>query len=508
MLIITVIVSASIKIIKTKLDNITSYTYYSAYQTVNSVTKEMLKDFRADDVDYVSLKKNKIFSLINLPAYAAFKYSCPSTTMWKYDYPSIYTSRTFGFGGSSWEENPPGDCLQWTLDNYSYTELNKMKICPGLHQNSYATATDYELYMPSFDYLDDPNPCTKPCMRFVWKGTGSDYVEWEGNSCGSYSLRERCHNDDASYIEVGQGKIGYCMKDVPDEPDSTCTPAPCTGGNEFDMDICDCVCKKNAPELVPCGKEWSEAQCGLVDRSPWPPTPCPAGQEFNYQDDVCDCVPIPQAIPRTGANYCKLFVSYANTSQLAEDKECLGKAIDANQTEFNPDDADMILRNGMILYNVSQDPEPIDVLSGNSQGRTYTKDDGAEIDIDEWGYTLYIDIDGARSGEGKLWEDVYPFYVTLSGTVIPAYDIDNPETAGGDSKLHLQTSVLDEYMDNSGRHTEWITKSRTFKDSACTMGYINPSTSYCTGISANEQCAQQNHDCRLKTIMPVKFFGY
>ena len=130
------------------------------------------------------------------------------------------------------------------------------------------------------------------------------------------------------------------------------------------------------------------------------------------------------------------------------------------------------------------------------------------IDVDEWGYTLYIDIDGTRGGDSKLWEDVYPFYVTLSGTVIPAYDMDNAETAGGDSKLHLQTSVHDEFIDNNGRHTQWITKSKTFKESACTMGYVKATTPYCSGVAGNAQCALDNHDCRLKTVMPIKFFGY
>jgi len=347
MLIIAVVVAVSIKIAKTKLDNITSYTYYSAYNMVRAISAEMLRDFDAEEEDYSVYGENN--NLI-----AKIKYFFASN-----------------FWGSS----------AWAIS------------CP------------------------DVIPCGKEC--------------------------------DASTGYVLRDKAGFSR---------TCDDRY---------------------------KQWNEG--------------------------ICDCIPTPQTISRSGQGFCRLFANYANTSPLTEDNECNGNPITAGQTEFDPDDADMILRNGMILYNVHQDPQPIDDLNGNSKGVTYPDASGNPINVDEVGYTIYIDIDGAHSGEGKLWEDVYPFYITLSGTVIPAYDLDNPETAGGDSKLHLQTSVHDEFVDASGRHTQWITKSRTFKDSACAMGYVNAATRYCRtapAVTANPQCALEDHDCRLKTIMPVKFFGH
>ncbi len=63
MLIIAVIVAVSIKVTKAKLDNIISYTYYSAYNSIRKVTAEMLADFDIKNDDY-------IMTLFAQPVYA------------------------------------------------------------------------------------------------------------------------------------------------------------------------------------------------------------------------------------------------------------------------------------------------------------------------------------------------------------------------------------------------------------------------------------------------------
>ena len=47
MLVIAVVVGVSIKITKAKLNQIVSYTYYSAYSTLRNVSGQMLQDFKA-----------------------------------------------------------------------------------------------------------------------------------------------------------------------------------------------------------------------------------------------------------------------------------------------------------------------------------------------------------------------------------------------------------------------------------------------------------------------------
>ena len=52
MLIIAVVVGVSIKVTKSRLDNIISYTYYSTYSTLRSVISNMLADFNPEDEMY------------------------------------------------------------------------------------------------------------------------------------------------------------------------------------------------------------------------------------------------------------------------------------------------------------------------------------------------------------------------------------------------------------------------------------------------------------------------
>ena len=216
-----------------------------------------------------------------------------------------------------------------------------------------------------------------------------------------------------------------------------------------------------------------------------------------------------KSLPRKGERFCEQFAGYVNTTSHFIDggEECKGDDT-TNLTEFAGKKPDIVLRNGMSLYNLSATEKPvkIDVLAGNSKNNKYNRNDGVEVDLDEYGYIIYIDVDGIN-GDGVLWDDVYKFYVTLSGLVIPAFDADNPETAGGDSRFHLQTSVSNEVILNNKRQTNWITKSKSFKESACTMGYINAATPYCSGVTANAACTSNQEDCHLRIIMPIKFFG-
>lgn len=451
MLIIAVVVSVSIKVTKAKLDNITSYTYYTAYNTVRAVSAEMLKDFNPEEEDYgvteppsVALRIKNFFAsnFGILPAWASCTGGCSS---------GYYCS---------------GDvCLpKLNAPDLDKFEDKTVDSCEGALCDVPQT--------PSKDLGQlEPMQCEETfiCANGTWN-----------------PILCKCDFDPNQPYPF-----------LPTDPDPDPEPDPAPDPNPINT----------CPAVTPCGKECN-ASTGFVlsDISGFSRTCSDAGKQWS--EAKCDCIPTPQTVSRNGEGFCRLFVNYTNTARLEEDDECKGDAISTNETDFADKDPDMILRNGMILYNVSQDPEHIALLAGNSKGVKFTDSSGRVIDVDEWGYTLYIDIDGARNGQGRLWEDVYPFYVTLSGTVIPAYDAVNPELSGGDSSLHLQTSVYDEFVDGNGRHIEWITKSRPFKDSACIMGYVNPAAPYCQGVPANAQCAQENHDCRLKTVMPVKFFGH
>lgn len=503
MLIIAVVVSIGIKLAKTKLEHITSYTYYSAFSVVRNVTAEMLNDFNAEDENYISHE-----GLLT----------------------RLFMPKVFG----------EQDCLAVVeivgrkyCTNYKFVSADS--IVEYTYESSDTSGSRIKKYIKDVLNLDEhSNKLT------AWKTVGetfeaykikNGYTDGSGigipaNYCPYYYNQDECLSGNA----YNQGVELEGMRDVyfmifyavpfeePDpgpapnpEPDPpSCTPTPCTGGNEFDMDICDCACKKVPPEITPCGKEWSDSQCQLVDKSNFSTT-CPAGQVFDKSDSVCGCKPIKPSIPIKGANYCKLFVSYSNTSQLQT--ECAGDSVSSDTTEFVGLKPDIVLRNGMILYNVSQEPAEIHALHGNSSGNlyTYTDENNEEkvIDLDVTGYTLYIDIDGERSGNGVLWEDVYPFYVTLSGMTVPAFKTGDVESYGGGSKLYLQVSLQDEYLNNSGRHIDWLLKSKPFRESACKSGYLSANSNYCKAspaITTLAQCGLEGHDCRLKYVSPSKLF--
>ena len=127
--------------------------------------------------------------------------------------------------------------------------------------------------------------------------------------------------------------------------------------------------------------------------------------------------------------------------------------------------------------------------------------DGKCVTMDEGGYIVYVDVNG-NSGDSILYEDVFPFYMTLSGTVVPGFPEDGSER-GGNSKSDLEVSL--QYDDYSGqvRIVKWLLKSTSFREAACKSGYIQTSA-YCGGMTIDDKCKVQDADCRLVPIRPIK----
>lgn len=225
-------------------------------------------------------------------------------------------------------------------------------------------------------------------------------------------------------------------------------------------------------------------------------TDCPESQVWS--DVSCACVDTPRTLPRKGSNFCKLFEERINTNE----SSCGGSEIADDLEDFSEKTPDLVLRNGIRIYNIRQNPKKIPVLENNEFVGQY----GEVTNTNEWGYTVYVDIDGKNSGDSMKWQDVYPFYITLSGRVIPAYDTENPEESGGDSKYHLQVSVLNETVNANGALVlDWLDKSISFKEGACKAGYVSSNTPYCNGIAKDAKCSESGASCTVKAIRPVKF---
>ena len=239
----------------------------------------------------------------------------------------------------------------------------------------------------------------------------------------------------------------------------------------------------------------------------WPD--CPAGTHWDPTVPDCKCVPDNATVPRKGANFCNMFVSLANTRT---GTMCNGSAVAADTTDFSDITADIVLRNGMKIFNASQDPATIPDLSLTEHtGAKITKADGTEIYTDEFGYVLYIDIDGGRNGGSVLWEDVFPFYVTLSGKVIPAYKTDAIAQFGGGSRYYLQTSLQVDSVDALGATQFWLdgAESISFRQAACMSGYVGAATQYCSrtpAVTESATCSEENNSCSIKKVSPIRWF--
>lgn len=282
----------------------------------------------------------------------------------------------------------------------------------------------------------------------------------------------------------------------PDDPDSEDpAPDPDTGDDSTPP-----VCDKN-PEDAPCGQELDETTCTYVSK-PGFSRDCPDGKIWN--DSVCGCVNKIATIPQDSHKFCDLFETYLNIANGTP--ICSGDSISDSTTDFSDKKPDLTLRNGIKLYNMSSNaPTVINDLKRTEIDESGDLSDASlEILYNQKGYLVYADIDG-KNGDSKLWEDVYPFYITLSGKVIPLYDKSHPGVSGGDSKVHLEVSVA--RRRGGIRGISWIAKSVPFRDAACIAGYISPDTPYCNGIPVSSRCSNDNkYSCSLKVIKPVGFF--
>ena len=362
--------------------------------------------------------------------------------------------------------------------------------------------------------------CVAPPAVSIPTCTGGK--EWNGSACVCPSGTEDVFGTCKPKCSGGKvrNSSGICV--CPSgkiEQDGICVAESiyCFGGREWNGS--ECVC----PE----GKEWTGLYCRDIPRvydctgtapcgkqcdtstGNWINIPgfsreCDPEQNKVWSESQCACVPSSRTIAPKGQNYCEYMVSVLNTKSNAP--ECTGNAISTNALDFSDKLPDITLRNGMRLFNVRQNPQMIPALANNVEGGKVTLN-GVEVDTNRWGYTVYVDIDGEK-GNSEKWVDVFPFYVTLSGMVIPAYDEDNPGVYGGDNRNFLQVSIEDEVIDNGRRKTKWLAKSVSYKEAACGSGYIGANTPYCkngNAVPIKNECTLDSSLCRLKYIKPIKF---
>ena len=405
--------------------------------------------------------------------------------------------------GQSWDE---ASCslkgsVKTCSSGYSLNESNCSctctKSCPSGYTLNKSSCTCIE--KPKYTCWDGSKvESYSECPSYVtcWNGSKvynssecPPYVRcWDNSIAGSYADCPPCNNKPDS-LPCGQSwNTVTCSVEG--------TPTVCTNGQHLNSSTCSCV--NDCPQYAGCGKQ-CDNESGIISDIPEFSREC-GDPIYEWSDTQCRCVIAPRTLPKKGENFCKLFEQLSNIVPIGS--VCQGSRIDNDTTDFSSLTPDMTLRNGIRLYNLHYDPVLIPHLRISG-----TDEETALNDYNQKGYVIYADIDGIR-GNSVLWDDIYPFYVTLSGRVIPAYDsIANPEGSGADSEHHMQVSIINEtFSANGKRILKWLSKSISFKQGACESGLVNPDTPYCSGIDNNPVCSSENSFCFLKYISPIKFF--
>lgn len=162
-------------------------------------------------------------------------------------------------------------------------------------------------------------------------------------------------------------------------------------------------------------------------------------------------------------------------------------------TDFSSLTPNLVAGNGMKFYNLSTGKVTITQLANAATN-------------DKTGFIIYIDVDGARSNT-TLYQDVFPFYITSSGKVIPAYPTSG--VYGGNSTNEMVFSVrYDEITSDAQRIEHWLVRSVSFKEAACKSGYIAAASAYCTASTAytlDTNCDEATEDCILVPVKPIKY---
>ena len=561
MLIIAVIVAVTIGITKAKFDNIVSYTYYNAYSSLRKISTEMLADWDPKDPEYKQAFNSdmnnlkfkfasisdflftgpKFIPLANAivnnfenrePGQSTAPHRCPNRNCsidrchtW---IESTCTCKYICGGGAS---DGGGGCNKSCGSGYKLNSsscrceklpcTNKpSKIPCGQSWNESTCSLTGSVKTCGSGYSLDSN-CNCVCTRTC--GTG---YKLNSSSCSCVALHKCWDNsyvdnssDCPGYVTCWNGTKAYNWGECPpcpNKPDKipcgqgwdehTCkltgTAKTCPSGQHLNSS-CNCVndCPSSA-ELTPC--RLCSEETGIISTNPSINRTC-SDEAYEWSEEQCKCIVSPRTLPRKGENFCKLFERHANI--MSGSDVCSGSVISSGTTDFSNKSPDITLRNGLRIYNMHSDAGALSMLANNTQGGVY---DGVP-NTNSYGYTVYVDIDGSK-GDSQLWSDVYPFYITLSGKIIPAYDHSaNPNGSGGDSVRHLQVSVENENYASGKRSTKWLAKSVPFKEGACIAGYVGDATPYCkngTPYTQAVECSSNsiNSFCRVKQIQPVKFF--
>ena len=397
---------------------------------------------------------------INLNTGECIKKDCPEGQVWGFQY--IYDSRTQKYTNN-------GKCynkcsMGFKLGPYTESYYNNMplkcnaKNCRLPNSNTSVGPTHTYAYLI---YDDDKEECVPNCTRVFEEPPSANAVQQKNHDDWLIWLHGCAPRGGCDEGEIYNPDTGNCEIDAEGGGDEFTGACNTDDGYKIIKDPADgkwkCI---KEHEIV--NNETNLTHFYFCDR---------VAEEFNMKSSNCSGV---------------MSSDILSAAQS-------GNFNDAALTSNPP----LVFANGQIMYVLKNSPVKLGVLA---------KEDGT-WDRSNKGFVVYVDING-KPGKSRLWEDVFPFYLTMDGQVIPAYRDD--VSAGGNSSEYLSFSILyDDYDSEDQRHVKALMVGVDFREAYCSTGAVT-SEVYCkkngSTIPKNAVCNNSEHACRIKVNKPFRFF--
>ncbi len=208
---------------------------------------------------------------------------------------------------------------------------------------------------------------------------------------------------------------------------------------------------------------------------------------------------------------CSIFKDYFNTVS--------DSCSTTTSTPATAATSQLKLINGMDFYFKALQPESVSALQNSSETLESTE---------YYAYVVWVDVNGHGNGEDTLHYDIFEFYITRSGKVIPVYGtvsgirgydyVPASMDAGGNKSL----MAFDVRYTKADSNYSWILSDSyhavAFPHAACASGYLTAGTSYCsnfkyncdssgntctTGVSKDASCTDAA-DCKIQLVKKLK----
>ena len=470
LLLVAILAAVTIGIAKNKMTKIDKYSYYIAYSTMQDIAANIISqsdyDFDGEDLAAVSIYDGSHISK-NMP---------------KYLYLSAFAGIQTVFGGLdrrvAIEPLTPSD-FSGAINSTDYAKYEYTGYtCHKVHNDELSGEKSY---------LRDESRCPSPGGNYIgsclWGAPGAI-------NSGSKVEPFVDQPNYGSYISADLDKCAaldgcgfYCFKYPKNNVNEPHHPGPTMDDGSAAEGCVEGQYKDSSGNCKNCADitTWAEYKNVLSQ------CPAPSCERFGmvYNEEKGTCV-----AKNTAEDLCKRIKAEYNISGSACDITAATMSAGV-ANGFSAQTPHIKLSNGTNLY-IASDLVKLEELSDAADKR------------DRIAYLVYVDVNGSKKGKGVLYQDVFPFYLTMSGKVIPAYS--STVSGGGNSAEHLSLNIVyDDYTESGNRVVKAEKTNLDYVTAACETGYIR-SAKYCGTKTPLDICSDPQKDCRFIVNKPMKFF--